>query len=114
MHTTQLLSDFSARGIEIPHIDSWAPEYFRDNNVAFVQKIQGRLSLEEIEANYEIFNLCASCESFKDRLSGKIVDDWFTKKNFGKYAQNYYDILARQNDLEEWQVKLMETFKEMI
>ncbi len=115
MNYNQVLEDFKTRGIVIttPRMDHWAPEMHK-NGMEFVNSIKAQMSREMIDANYEMFILCGSCEAFKKRLNGQIVDDWFTKENFGEYAQNYYDILERQNDLEGWQVKLKETFREMI
>ncbi len=124
MYSNQVVSELGHRGYHFDAVN-WTAENC-DSYVNFIHTIltyrdfSNKIVLSEnyFNKNHAIFALCEYRESFKKRFTGEIVDEvdneWFNKKKFKKFAHECYYILERQNDLEDWQIKLKLAFKEMI
>lgn len=50
-------------------------------------------------------------QAFKARIMGTIVDDWLTKERFAPIAQNCITVLQQCDNLENWQLQLIDLFK---
>jgi len=113
MNPKQILSVLKERGFNI-ETNYWSPEQYENTALFMGTLTKHHVPIDYIENNIALFVLCENYEPFKNRINGNIKDLWLTKKNFEIIAQDCYDILAGQNDLEDWQIKLKESFKEMI
>ncbi len=113
MYPKQVLQELRYHGFNIC-TSYWAPEVYGDISEFLTTLKQHHLSEKDVENNIAVFVLCENGESFKNRINREINDLWLSKQTFGNIAQDCYDVLNRQNDLEEWQVKLKEIFKKMI
>jgi hypothetical protein len=64
-----------------------------------------------------VMNLHYSRDPFKNRMEGKIKDDWICKEKMGHMAPACYELLSKMEQdgvLEDWQIQLKTVFKEMM
>ncbi len=113
MYPKQVLQELKYHGFNIS-TSYWAPEVYDDLSEFITTLKQHHLSEKDAENNIAVFVLCENRESFKKRINGEINDLWLTKQTFNNIAQDCYDVLNRQNDLEDWQIKLRDIFRQMI
>lgn len=67
--------------------------------------------------NIAIIGLHQNRDAFKNRILGKINDNWINKQNLGYVALPCYSILTKigeKEGLEDWQITLKNIFKDMI
>ncbi len=125
MYPIQVLAELRQRGFKIETC-FWAPEKF-DNSAEFMLTLTNYrnydgndpfgdlvITQEYIDENPALFVLCENQEPFRKRMTGEIVDNWFIKENFKIIASKCFEILEKQQNLEDWQIKLKYAFKEMI
>ncbi len=112
MYPRQVLRELNNDGIIIDTM-YWDPELYSDPYNFHATIVKHHVSLAYIENNIALFVLCQNQEGFKKRIDGITKDKWLTKQTFEKIAKDCYNMLAKQNDLQEWQVKLMGIFKDM-
>lgn len=68
----------------------------------------------EKEDAFVIIILHRNRKAFKARIRKTIVDDWLTKEKFGSIAQRCIIVLQQFDDLEDWQLGLIDLFKSYI
>lgn len=114
LQTSRILKQQGINGFRNVGWELQAPEVIGNDSV-FFSFIYDRceLSNEEYDDNKVLFVLFRNCSAFKRRIDGTVSDSWLTKATFGSIAPECYHIMESQQDLEDWQIKLKETFRGM-
>jgi hypothetical protein len=111
-------------GANLQPMAYWPPEKFEG---VFMEQDWGSIAADyfndlskEMESkNYKNLYTAAlvlfqNRKSFKDRLNGKISDDWLSKKTFGSIAQNCLEVLSLLPSRNLDQIALQKKFHEFI
>ncbi len=117
MNSTQTSRTLKEKGINGFDNVAWefkAPEVIGNDKIFSNCMVKCNISKKEYEDNIALFVLFRNHNPFKDRMKGKTVDSWLSKDNFQTIAQECYDLLEAQPDLEEWQIQLKDTFRSLI
>jgi hypothetical protein len=116
--TSRVLKSRGINGLENMGFKWVSPEAYTeilwDDNLFFSRLAKCQITMDEYDKNASLFVLFRYSDPFRDRMTGKKSDNWFSKTTFGDIAQECYDILNAQPDLEDWQVKLKDEFRLMI
>jgi hypothetical protein len=112
--TSRVLKKMNINGFNNVAWEFRAPEVIGNDQIFSNDLITCNITNADYENNIALFVLFRNYGSFKSRMTGKICDSWISKSNFETIAQECYDILEAQSDLEDWQTELKENFKSMV
>ena len=97
------MNDGQLRSILISHYPDalfWAPE-----------TLPSRYGILKNDKDKKIIiTLHINRDAIKNRIEGKIQDNWLSKETFGKIADDCVSILSKFN-LEPWQIQLIDLLR---